>query len=361
MAEGFRKKAEALRRLAKDILDTELTPAQKAAAEAAEQEGAEAEIVPPVVDTPHDMPTGTAPIDRAHDENEARRAAQADLAEATRAAAALEPIAPPTAAPEPVVEDEKTERNTRKPIRRVRRKKSDGPTKATLDGAMRYTADKARFGREMVEACGRLKERIDKQSIVIMEQLNTALTSAADGRAYSFDATTGKISANPQTPDLVTGYINTEEVVRELEALVRDIPREIETLFHTLDESHAEFVGIMNGEPETATRRTFAEVPKVESKPLDTIAGGTPSPIKTSLEAALLASADRTAFLKELVEASNRLKKQIDEKVVSLLMMMKSALATGVDDIAFTQNESTDAITPVPPPDDHITNQVIKL
>ncbi len=216
---------------------------------------------------------------------------------------------------------------------------------------MRYTADKARFGREMVEACGRLKERIDKQSIVIMEQLNTALTSAADGRAYSFDATTGKISANPQTPDLVTGYINTEEVVRELEALVRDIPREIETLFHTLDESHAEFVGIMNGEPETATRRTFAEVPKVESKPLDTIAGGTPSPIKTSLEAALLASADRTAFLKELVEASNRLKKQIDEKVVSLLMMMKSALATGVDDIAFTQNESTDAITPVPQSD----------
>jgi dethiobiotin synthetase len=121
MAEGFRKKAEALRRLAKDILDTELTPAQKAAAEAAEQEGAEAEIVPPVVDTPHDMPTGTAPIDRAHDENEARRAAQADLAEATRAAAALEPIAPPTAAPEPVVEDEKTERNTRADTEQARR------------------------------------------------------------------------------------------------------------------------------------------------------------------------------------------------------------------------------------------------
>ncbi|OGG58421.1 hypothetical protein A2765_05740 [Candidatus Kaiserbacteria bacterium RIFCSPHIGHO2_01_FULL_56_24] len=221
----------------------------------------------------------------------------------------------------------------------------------TLDSAMRNTADKARFGKELVEACARLKDKIDAQVVTLMNMMNRALDIGTDGRAYDHDTSSDTIVAIATNPDLISSFRATEEVTRELEAVVREMPVEIEKLFHVLDESHAEFISIITGEKHEPQKRVFDPMPSIDPGPGHVAPARTPKSIEASLQAALGESANRAVFLQELVEASKRLKEQIDARVVTLLSMMNNALTKGVDDIAYTFDGPNNRMMPVPQSD----------
>lgn len=222
---------------------------------------------------------------------------------------------------------------------------------ATLDGAMRNTAESARLGKEIVEACARLKEKIDTQVVTLMNMMNKSLDIGTDGRAYSNDLQQDKIIPNPTASDLISSFRNTELVTRELAELVKDMPHEIEILFQTLDDSHAEFVSIIAGEKIAAPKRTFLPPPSVDSIPRAPQPGRAPSSVEASLQAALSESANRAEFLQVLVEASKRLKERIDERVVTVLTMMNQALSRGVDNVAYGYDEANNRMVALQQPD----------
>jgi hypothetical protein len=221
---------------------------------------------------------------------------------------------------------------------------------ATLNAALLESAHKAGFGKEVAEACGRLKEKIDTKVVVLMEMMNVALGIASDGRAYSYNPSTDVITVNKQDPDLISRFTATEAVTRELEAAVTSMPEVIESLIITLDEAHSEFVSIVTGEPPMPVKRTFA--PPISVKPPDRahIPIRSAEPIEASLQAAMGATADRAAFIKKLVETSGRLKEHIDSKVLSLLGMMNNALNKGIGD-AYAHDVIADKIVPIMQPD----------
>ncbi len=222
---------------------------------------------------------------------------------------------------------------------------------ATLENAMRNTADKSHFGKEMVEVCVRLKENIDTQVVTLMNMMNRALDIGTDGRAYTHDAGSDTIVANTINPDLVSSFRATEEVTRELEAVVRDMPPEIEKLFHVLDESHAEFVSLIIGEKYDADKRTFDPMPSIDPIQSPATPVRVPTSIEASLQAALGESANRAVFLQKLVEASKRLKEKIDTRVVTLLTMMNTALTRSVDNVAYSFDTQNNRMQSVPQSD----------
>ncbi len=235
--------------------------------------------------------------------------------------------------------------------------KSQGPNistaddSATLDAAMRNTAERARFGKELVEACARLKEKIDAQVVTLMNIMNKALDIGTDGRAYTLDAASDSIVANTISPDLISSFRATEGVTRELKAIVTDMPGEIEKLFEILDESHGEFISIITGEKTTVQKRSFTQTPEINPLPSRTIPARSTKSIEASLQAALGESANRAEFLQLLVEASKRLKEKIDIRVISLLTMMNNALTNGVDNAAYTFDAVNNRMMPVPQAD----------
>ncbi len=226
--------------------------------------------------------------------------------------------------------------------------RESGRTVATLENAMRDTADKARFGKELVEACASLKEKIDTQVVTLMNMMNKALDIGTDGRAYTHDTANDSIVANITNPDLISSFRATEEVTRELEAVVREMPVEIEKLFHVLDESHGKFISIITGEKHEVQKRSFDPLPSIDTLPERTLPTRTPKSIEASLQTALGESANRAVFLQALVEASKRLKEKIDVRVVTLLSMMNKALTQGVDDIAYTFDPGNNRMMAVP-------------